>query len=76
MTHATFLLASGNVRATTGQSKLKRVTANQKWRAPRGENLRSENIEPKIILSGQYSQLCAGWCQRDPAVVLGTVFRT
>jgi hypothetical protein len=26
MTHAAFLLASGNVRATTGQSKLKRVT--------------------------------------------------
>jgi hypothetical protein len=47
MTHATFLLASGNVRATTGQSKLKRVPANQKWRAPRGENLRSENIEPE-----------------------------
>jgi hypothetical protein len=47
MTHAAFLLASGNVRATMGKSKLKRVTANQKWRAPRDENLRSENIEPE-----------------------------
>jgi hypothetical protein len=53
-----------NVRATTGQNKLKRVTANSKSASARDENLRWENIEPENhLIRSVFAALALARCK-------------
>jgi hypothetical protein len=73
--HAAFLLASGKVRATTGQSKLKRVTANSKmasaaWRKSAfGEHRAGKSSYPVSIRSSALTGVSVIHTTNQPAMV-------
>ena len=80
MTHAAFLLASGNLRATEDQSKPKRLTANSKWRARRDENLGSvKDATARIAAHSIQKSGRSGWHDTDYSVCnrgnIGTCIR-